>query len=67
MQNHADVLGYYRTIPEWSEILGFGEKLIRRAVKAGELPAVRLSPMGWPRVSDEAIREWLARQRLARR
>ncbi len=52
------------TLPAASRILGISPKAIRSAIDRGELEAVQLTTNGWPRVLENAIQEWLDRQRI---
>lgn len=56
---HATISRFI-TIPHASRLLGVSEKTIRAAVARGELSAIRLAKNGWPRVTEDGIREWLA-------
>ena len=52
------------TLPAASRVLGVSQKAIRAAIERGELEAVRLTPTGWPRIAESAIRAWIAAHRL---
>ncbi len=55
------------TLPQAGRMLGVSQKAIRAAIARGELEAMRLTANGWPRVSEDSIRRWLARCRIAAR
>ena len=52
------------TIPAASRRLGISTKAVRAAVSRGELQALRLTETGWPRLTEESLRGWIARRRM---
>ena len=55
------------TLPQASRLLGLSQKAIRAAIERGDLKAVRLTPNGWPRISEDALRDWIAAHRMKAR
>ena len=47
------------TIPQASRALGISAKAVRAAIARGDLEVVRLTPRGWPRVTEGSLRRWI--------
>ena len=49
------------TVPRAAKLLGIDRAVVRRAIRRGELRAVKLSDSErpWPRMTREALREWV--------
>ena len=54
------------TLPAASRALNISQRQLRAAIDRGDLEAVKFRAQGWPRVSEDAIRHWLAKHRMSR-
>ena len=58
-----DAPPHYATIPAASRVLGIGERVLRRAIRDGQVPVYDVGG-AWPRVALAEVQDWIRSTRI---